>query len=147
MTDARRGGRRRPPFSPARRIAWPLVLGALLLPVPVGGAQPAVVSVTMREFMFQPTTIRLAAGQPVRLVLLNRGQLAHQFETAYLHAVPVRVAGDVLSVEAAGLDVTRLNPDGTARLEFIPQHRGRYVFACTIEGHREAGMAGALDVR
>jgi uncharacterized cupredoxin-like copper-binding protein len=101
----------------------------------------------MREFAFQPATIRLAAGEPVRLVLVNQGQIAHQFETRYLHAVPVRVTGDALAVEAAGLDATRLDPDGTARLQFVPRRRGRYVFACTIEGHQEAGMRGTLDVR
>jgi len=41
----------------------------------------------------------------------------------------------------------RLNPDGTAWLEFVPRRRCRFTFACTLEGHREAGMAGTLDVR
>ena len=106
-----------------------------------------VVRVSMQEFTFRPATIRLTAGRPVRLVLVNQGQIAHQFETSYLHALPVRVVGDALSAEAPGLDVIRLNPGGTARVEFVPHSRGRFVFACTLEGHKEAGMLGRLDVR
>src|SRR5262249_10457891 len=108
---------------------------------------PEIVRVQMREFTFQPATIRLAAGRPVRLVLLNRGQIAHQFETTYLPALPVRLGGEALSAEAAGLDVVRLNPGESARVEFLPYRKGRFVFACTIEGHKEAGMLGSIEVR
>ncbi len=101
----------------------------------------------MHEFAFRPATIRLTAGRPVRLLLVNRGQIAHQFETAYLHTLPVRAVGDAVSAESPGLDLIRLNPGGTARLEFLPRGKGRFVFACTIEGHKEAGMHGILEVR
>jgi uncharacterized cupredoxin-like copper-binding protein len=105
-----------------------------------------VVRITMREFAFQPAAIRLDAGRPVRIVLVNQGQIAHQFETAYLRAVPVGVVSGSTAVEAAGLGAVRVDPDATARLDFVPLRRGRYVFACTIEGHQEAGMHGTLDV-
>jgi uncharacterized cupredoxin-like copper-binding protein len=59
----------------------------------------------------------------------------------------VRIVGDTVFAEAAGLDLIRLNPGRTARLEFLPRRTGRFVFACTLEGHREAGMQGTLDVR
>src|SRR5436853_4971095 len=54
--------------------------------------------------------------------------------------VPIRT-------ETAGLDVIRLDPGGTARVEFLPQRKGRFVFACTLEGHQEAGMQGVLEVK
>jgi len=101
----------------------------------------------MSEFTFRPATIYLTAGQPVRLVLVNRGQIAHQFETSSLRAVVVRIVGEGISVEAPGLNFLRLNPGETARLDFLPREKGRFRFACTIEGHREAGMQGILDVR
>jgi uncharacterized cupredoxin-like copper-binding protein len=28
---------------------------------------------------------------------------------------------------------------------FTPRRKGRFPFACTIEGHREAGMVGVLE--
>jgi uncharacterized cupredoxin-like copper-binding protein len=124
-----------------------LALGALLLPPSARAQAPLIVRVEMQEFAFRPATIRLTAGRPVRLVLLNQGQIAHQFETSYLRALPVRIVGDAVSAEAAGLDLLRLNPGGTARLEFLPRGKGRFMFACTIEGHKEAGMQGILEVR
>ena len=148
MTSGTRGGTRsRPPLSPTGLLACSLALGAVLLPASARAQAPLIVRVEMQEFAFHPATIRLTSGRPVRLVLVNEGQIAHQFETAYLHALSVRVVGDVLSAEAPGLDAIRLNPGGTARVEFLPRGKGRFVFACTIEGHKEAGMLGYLDVR
>jgi uncharacterized cupredoxin-like copper-binding protein len=148
MTSGTGGGtRRRPPRSLVRLLTCSLALGAVLLPASARAQVPVIVRVQMQEFTFQPATIRLTAGRPVRLVLMNQGQIAHQFETTYLHALPVRVVGDALSADAPGLDVVRLNPGGTGRVEFLPRRRGRFVFACTIEGHKEAGMLGSLEVR
>ena len=101
----------------------------------------------MEEFAFRPAVVRVRAGRPARLLLVNGGQIAHQFGTAYLRAMPVRVAAGRVSAETAGLDAVRLDPEGAARLEFIPRRKGRYVFVCTIEGHEEAGMRGALEVQ
>lgn len=123
------------------------MLGAVLLQASAHAQAPVIVRVSMREFAFQPATIRLTAGRAVRLVLENKGQIAHQFETTYLHAVPVRIVSDVVSAEASGLDVFRLNPGGTARLEFLPRGKGRFAYACTLEGHKEAGMVGTLEIR
>jgi uncharacterized cupredoxin-like copper-binding protein len=106
-----------------------------------------IVRIQMQEFRFQPAAIRLTAGRPVRLVLVNQGQIAHQFETTYFHSLPVRLVGDALSAEAAGLDLVRLNPGGSAWVEFLPHRKGRFMFACTLEGHKEAGMLGILEVR
>ena len=119
----------------------------LLLPLPGGAQTPSPIRVEMIEFAFRPATIHLTAGRPVRLELVNRGQIAHQFEAAYLRALPVRITGGTVYVETAGLDVIRLDPGGTARVEFLPQRKGRFVFACTLEGHQEAGMQGVLEVK
>ena len=101
----------------------------------------------MHEFAFRPATIRLEAGQPVSLLLVNRGQIAHQFEAAYLRGLPLRIVGDAVSAEVTGLDLIRLNPGGAARVAFLPRVKGRFKFACTLEGHQEAGMQGVLEVR
>jgi len=101
----------------------------------------------MTEFAFRPAVVQISAGRPVTLVLINSGQLAHQFETAYLRTVSTRVVSAALMVDSVGLEVVRLNPGVSARLEFLPLRKGRVAFACTIEGHREAGMTGVLDVR
>lgn len=101
----------------------------------------------MTEFAFRPAVLRLASGRPARLVLANRGQIAHQFETEYLLRIPTTVIGEALHIEATGVGPIRVQPGGWARLDFVPRRTGRFRFACTIEGHREAGMEGVLEIR
>lgn len=135
------------PSVPWMRFLPSMLVALALLPFPVD-AQPALtVSIEMMEFAFRPSTIRLPAGRLVTLVFVDRGQLAHQFDTAYLLATPTVVANDTLRVDAPGVELVRLQPETTAKVTFLPTARGRFSFACTIEGHREAGMLGVLDVR
>lgn len=107
----------------------------------------AEIQVEMTEFAFRPAVIRLTAGRPVRLTLINRGQIAHQLEAAYLHGTPVRVVGGTVFAEVTGLEFLGVQPGTQASMVFVPTRRGRFQFACTIEGHTEAGMRGLLDVR
>lgn len=105
------------------------------------------VRIEMSEFAFRPATIRLSRGRPVTLRFVNRGQIAHQFETDYLRRLPVTVHDESTRVEGPGLDLVRLQPGGVVSLQFVPRTPGRFAFACTIEGHREAGMTGIMIVR
>ncbi len=125
------------------------LVSVLLAVLPVQAAPPAPVTIRieMVEFTFHPSAIQLTAGRPVRLVFVNRGQIAHQFDTGYLRGVPLRVADGTLTAEVSGLEVLRVQPGAAATIEFLPRQRGRFIFACTIEGHREAGMHGVLEVR
>ncbi|MDR7467339.1 MAG: cupredoxin domain-containing protein [Armatimonadota bacterium] len=111
----------------------------------VASVSPIVVEMT--EFRFRPTTILLRAGRPAVIRLVNRGQIAHQFQAAALHRLPVTVVDTQTRIEAPGLEILRLQPGATATLSFVPRAGGRMPFACTIEGHQEAGMTGALVVR
>ena len=124
-----------------------LLVLLLLVPVQVDAGSPLVVRIEMTEFAFRPSVVRAPAGRLVRLVLVNRGQIAHQFETVYLYKTLAVVVHTALRVEANGVEFVRLQPGGTATLTFLPGVRGRFPFACTIEGHREAGMVGLLEVR
>ncbi len=139
------------PSPPAMR---PFTLTCALLILLIGptslSASPPdapLVRVEMTEFAFRPAVIRLTRGTMVRVVLVNRGHIAHQFESDLLRRLPVTVVGDTVRVEGPGLDLVRLQPGGSAWLQFLPRTAGRFVFACTIEGHREAGMAGTLVIR
>ena len=124
-----------------------LLVLLLLVPVHVDARSPLVARVEMTEFTFRPAVVRLPARRQVQLVLVNRGQIAHQFETVYLYKTLAAVVNTALRVEANGVEFVRLQPGATATLTFLPRVRGRFPFACTIEGHREAGMVGLLEVR
>jgi uncharacterized cupredoxin-like copper-binding protein len=131
----------------ARALPAGLVVAAAMIP-PAGWAEPPrTVRIEMTEFAFRPAVVSLAAGRPVRLVFVNRGQLAHQFQADYFRSVPVRVVDESTLVEAPGATVVRLEPGTSASMEFYPRRTGRFAFACTIEGHREAGMRGVLEIK
>ena len=157
MSASRHGGNTQggpSQFPPRRDAIFPRVMllaltVALVVPTTGGAAETsrATVDIEMVEFAFRPRSIRLEAGKPVRLVLRNRGLIAHQLEAGYLRQVDVQLFNDTLHVQAPGLTVARLNPGGSAVLEFLPRRKGPFAFACTIEGHREAGMTGVLEVR
>src|SRR5215469_7840828 len=126
----------------ARLLPAGLVVAAALIPPAASAETPRLVRIEMTEFAFRPAVISLTAGRPVRLVFVNRGQLAHQFQADYLRTVPVRVVDESTVVEAPGATIVRLEPATSASIEFYPRRVGRFAFACTIEGHREAGMRG-----
>jgi len=136
--------------SVSRRMKYAVLLAlAGILAVPSASAQPVggPILVEMVEFAFRPAAIRAKAGQSVTLRFVNRGQIAHQFGADYLRIVPVVSSDSRMRVEAPGLEALRLQPSESATIQFVPRRRGRFQFACTIEGHREAGMVGVLEVR
>lgn len=132
-----------------RVAGFSLIVLALMHP-PAGHTNPRTtteIRIEMTEFVFRPAVVRLAAGRPVRLVLINTGQIAHQFETAFLKKAPARIVGGPLYAEVVGLEVLGVQPGASASMTLLPTRRGRFPFACTIEGHAEAGMRGVLEVR
>lgn len=82
--------------------------------------------VTVREFAFEPDQMRVAAGEPVMLVLRNAGAVEHDFA----------VDDPEVLVYAA--------PAETAEQEIGPFAAGTYTVYCSIPGHREAGMEATL---
>ncbi len=89
------------------------------------------IKVEMANFQFSPSTLRVRAGQPIRLDLQNTDVLRHNF------------AIENSDVEASAA------PGFSQRLDFVFSKPGNYVFVCNIvdEGdHRSAGMTGTLIV-
>jgi uncharacterized cupredoxin-like copper-binding protein len=126
-----------------------VILAAIALgqPSPAAVASVPPIVVEMSEFRFRPATIPLRAGQPALIRFVNRGQIAHQIQADTLHHLPVTIVDAHSRIEAPGLEILRLQPSATATLLFLPRVPGRIPFACTIEGHQEAGMTGAFVVR
>jgi uncharacterized cupredoxin-like copper-binding protein len=129
-----------------RRISAVLPLLLALPPAAVTQGVDTPLRVEMAEFVFRPSTIRLTAGRPVKLLFVNRGQIAHQFQADYFRSLPVSIVDATMHLESPGITIVRLEPGARATIEFLPRAKGRFPFACTIEGHREAGMQGVLEV-
>jgi plastocyanin len=115
---------------------------ALLLAVPAAGSaqqQPRIIEVQLSSFAFTPEEIRLTAGEPVTLHLVNTGSGGHNFAAREFFAAATGVSGPVVDgrVEVgsrATVDVT-LTPAA-----------GRYRLRCTHTMHTMMGMSGEIIV-
>jgi len=102
-------------------------------PSGTGSAQPPVagapsVAVDLVDFGIRPLEIRVKAGQPVNLALVNRGRILHD-----------------LTIPALGFQAVVQPGQRTAAALTAPAP-GTYELYCSVPGHREAGMTGRLVV-
>jgi uncharacterized cupredoxin-like copper-binding protein len=109
---------------------------------------PKTVTLTLNEFQFQPTEITANVGQPIKLVLKNKGTMLHDFvstdamvEVMEEHGAMHDMAGMQTNMHAA------IEAGQESTLEFKATQAGTYTFYCTIAGHKEAGMVGKLIVK
>ena len=100
--------------------------GGRVAPSPSPGA--AEVTVVARESSFSPSEVRVSAGDTVNLVLENQGSLPHD-----------------ITIPALGFSLPAA-PGATASAALSAARPGTYEFFCSVPGHREAGMTGALGV-
>ncbi|MFJ7315111.1 plastocyanin/azurin family copper-binding protein [Pseudomonas sp. NPDC098747] len=162
----------------------------LVLSAPVSAApkhsydfgQPAAASkatrsieVVMGDMSFDPKAIQVKAGETVRFVLVNKGQLLHEFNLgdAAMHAghqqemlqmqqngMLMPTAIKEMSHDMAGMDHAAMGhgmkhddpnsvlvePGKTAELTWTFSKATSLEFACNIPGHYQAGMVGKLTV-
>jgi plastocyanin len=102
--------------------------GGADLPAVEGPASPRL-EVQATEMAYEPDAVAVEAGD-VEIVLHNEGST--------LHDLRIDDEDAALLVEATPGDTAT----GTTELD-----PGSYQFYCSIEGHREAGMEGVLEVR
>ena len=130
------------------------------------------VEVVMGDMSFTPKAIEIKAGETVRFVLLNKGQLLHEFNLgdAAMHA---KHQQEMLEMQQngmltptgikemdhgsmAGMDhgamkhndpnSVLVEPGKTAELTWTFTKATSLEFACNIPGHYQAGMVGKLTV-
>lgn len=158
-----------------KRWGWVLIGGLLLLAAcgpqqgTTSGAAGGEIRITMTEYKFQPDTIRVKAGQEVRLVLVNAGKKNHElmigrnvmemegkpagYHEDFFAGLHPQVSGEKLvqeeEEEHAGFMVA-LEPGGTATVVFtVPADRaGEWEIGCFEEDgvHYQEGMKGKLIV-
>lgn len=134
------------------------VLLALVLTACGGASQPAapaassgleeVVVTVGSQLTFNPATIELTAGQPVRLVLKNEGALEHDLTIDQIGIETDEPAESSHGTGGVHADLhVHAVPGKTAERTFTPETSGTYTFYCTIPGHKEGGMVGSLTVK
>jgi uncharacterized cupredoxin-like copper-binding protein len=117
-------------------------------PAPVQPMTPTF-TLTARDLSFTPGEIVLRAGAPVRLTFVNEGVLEHDVTIVGLNAngqvvdAHGKEAGHSMGKQLPGTVHLSAHRGERATAEFTPAP-GTYEFACTIAGHKEAGMAGTI---
>jgi len=99
-----------------------------------GGQSNGSVQIVETEMRFSPNRIEARVGQPIRITIVNRGAQRHDL------AFPSLEMPNLQGVE------TLLQPGQSTTLTMTFDHPGAYEFLCTIPGHAEAGMTGAVFV-
>jgi nitrosocyanin len=94
------------------------------------GAAAQKVSVVAKEFTYTPNRLTVKAGQPVQLVLENKGVIEHDFV-----------------IDAFKVKMGTIQPGKTGTVTFTPKAKGTFPFYCSVPGHKEAGMTGTLVVQ
>ena len=144
-------------------------------PAPAASATRTV-EVDMTDMAFTPKSVEVKAGETVRFVLVNKGQLLHEFNLgdAAMHAEHQK---EMLKMQQSGMMTpTGMNrpdmdhaamghgsmamhgmkhddpksvlvePGKTAELTWMFAKADNLEFACNVPGHYQAGMVGTLKV-
>ena len=131
------------------------------------------VNIEMTDLAFSPKTLEVKAGETVRFVLVNKGQLLHEFNLgdAAMHAAHQK---EMLQMQASGMltatgmgkmdhsamghgemggmkhddpNSVLVEPGKTAELTWTFSKATGLEFACNIPGHYQAGMVGKINVK
>lgn len=128
-------------------------------------------TMTMYDNYFEPEELVIAAGETIRFVVINEGQLVHEFNlaSAEMHArhqeeMMMMVDHGVLGADHINEDMMSmtmgdgqdmhhdhansvlLEPGDTAEVIWTFNGDARLEFACNVPGHYDAGMVGDIEV-
>ncbi len=111
------------------------------------------ITLEVSNLHYQPATIEVTAGQPVKLTMRNNDAVEHDFSImeipmATMGATPAPMAGHDMSGMVTDPQLHMVAAMGaTNTMEFTPTKPGTYEFFCTVPGHKDAGMKGTLVVK
>jgi len=124
------------------------------------------IEVTLGDMYFAPRNLQVKAGETVRFVVVNKGQVAHEFNLgdAAMHAehqkqMLAMAQMDHSSMGHGGMDHGAMGGMSHAEPNMVmvqPGQRGELTwtfsqsapieFACNVPGHYQAGMVGTLNI-
>lgn len=119
-----------------------LVVAAFAAPAPAQAPPPAGVTVRLTSFDFAPSTIRLQAGRPVMLHLVNAASGGHDFSAPAFFAAARIDPGSAGRVRRGGVEVRGRS---SVDVRLVPA-AGRYRLRCTHLLHSTFGMSGEILV-
>jgi uncharacterized cupredoxin-like copper-binding protein len=138
-----------------------------------GHAAPATqasrtIELVLGDMYFDPKAVQVKAGETVRFVLVNKGQLLHEFNLgdAAMHASHQQ---EMLKMQQSGMltptgmkhhdmghgsmemkhddpNSVLVEPGKTTELTWTFAKASNLEFACNLPGHYQAGMVGKLTI-
>ena len=140
-----------------------------LLGSPAPRGQGRVIRVEMTDHRYNTRRIQVRAGETIRFVAVNRGQLLHEFSfaPAEVHAAhrpemammmehgmitPERVVSLTMSgpgghsMSHTAPNTVLVEPGKTGEISWRFNRAGTIEIACNIPGHYESGMRADLEV-
>lgn len=129
-------------------------------------------NIEMTDNRYSTEEITVKAGETIRFVIRNTGELVHEFNigTAAMHKVHQKEMA--MMAEHGALEADRINhakmkmdmgggktmehndpnsallePGKSAKIVWKFSQAGNFEFACNVPGHYDAGMVGKLDVK
>jgi plastocyanin len=116
---------------------------------PTGIAQPTAptgdsgtITVRLSSFAFDPEEMRLEAGAPVRLRIVNDSDAGHNFSAPAFFAASSLLAGSSVPLNGA----VEVEPHQTVEIALVPGSPATYPLECTHFLHSLFGMHGTIAV-
>ena len=124
------------------------------------------VQIKLSEMAFEPERLLVGAGETIRFVVTNEGQLLHEFNlgTVAMHEAHRKEMAEMMehgALTPTGMDHSKMGhghmqhddpnsvlvePGQTAELTWTFPQSGTLEFACNVPGHSEAGMIGQVII-
>jgi uncharacterized cupredoxin-like copper-binding protein len=106
------------------------------------------VRIEARDTAFNVKQIQVKAGETIKFVIVNRGQLPHEFAIASVkeheeHRAMMRAMPDMVHEDP---NVVTVQPGETKELVWRFGKDTDLEFACNVPGHAEQGMQGKFRV-
>jgi uncharacterized cupredoxin-like copper-binding protein len=112
-----------------------------------------VICIAMLEMSFEPRSLDVKIGEPVRFVVTNRSEADHDFTigdaaTRTVHRKEMLEAMERGGEMHHGTDPNAISVEAGSKGEFIWKFTrvGRFEFDCNVPGHFAAGMKGVIAV-
>jgi plastocyanin len=125
------------------RLAAVAMLIGLMWLAPVGAAlEFETITVHLSNFAFVPDRLRLRAGVPVRLHIVNDSSRGHNFSAPALFLLGSSFPDG--APPASGK--VEVGPNGSENILLVPRAPGTYKLECTHFLHNLFSMAGSIVV-
>lgn len=135
------------------------------------GAANRTINVTMYDNYYEPAAISVKAGETVKFVVTNKGELVHEFNIGTAMMLMDHAPEMQMMVDHGVIEADRINWDAAKAMQksmghglheaanavlLEPGKKGTVVwrfpkqatleFGCTVPGHYEAGMVGEFNL-